>query len=99
MTAATVKIPGFQPQQPVIPAVDPAGADSSPFQRFGYTVLLVFLFLIFSRIFDVRFSILHITGVSARVVFAMPVLSLGFVTALRSNVGKALLGFTIWFVL
>src|SRR5438067_4594362 len=99
MTAATVKIPGCEAQQPAIPAVDRAGADSSPFQRFGYAVLLIFLFLIFSRIFDVKFSSLHITGVIARMVFAMTVLSLGFVTALRSNVGKALFGFTIWFAI
>ena len=97
MTVNTFQIPGFQAQQRAIPAVDRPGADSSPFQRLGYTVLLVFLFLIFSRVFDVKFSSLHIPGVSARVAFAMTVLSLGFVTALRSNVGKALLGFTIWF--
>ena len=95
MTAATVKIPGFQAQQPAIPAVDRAGADSSPFQRFGYAVLLIFLFLIFSRIFDVKFSSLHITGVSARVVFAMTVLSLGFVTALRD--GKTAIAYYIGF--
>jgi hypothetical protein len=97
MTATTVQIPGFQAQQRAIPAVDHPGADSSPFQRLGYAVLLVFLFLIFSRIFDVKFSSLHITGLSARLVFAMTILSLGFVTALRSNIGKALLAFTIWF--
>jgi hypothetical protein len=97
MPATTFQNPGFQPRQHTIPAVDPSHADGSPFQRLGYIVLLVFLFLIFSRIFDVKFSGLHITGVSSRVVFAMMLLSLGFVTALRSSVGKALLGFTIWF--
>jgi O-antigen ligase len=97
MTATTLQIPGFQAQQRATSAVERPGADSSPFQRLGYAVLLVFLFLIFSRIFDVKFSYLHLTGVSARVAFTMTILSLGFVTALRSNIGKALLGFTFWF--
>ena len=68
--------------------------DNSPFQRFGFNVLLLFLFLVFSRIFDVKFGSLHITGASYRVAFAMVLLSRGFITALSSNIGKALLGFT-----
>jgi O-antigen ligase len=67
----------------------------SSFQRLGFTVLLVFLFLVFSRIFDVRFGGLHITGIAYRVVFAMVLLSRGFQVALKSNIGKALLGFTV----
>jgi O-antigen ligase len=68
--------------------------DNSPFQRFGFNVLLLFLFLVFSRIFDVKFGSLHITGASYRVAFAMVLLSRGFITAINTNIGKALLGFT-----
>ena len=51
--------------------------EASPFQRLGFNVLLVFIFLAFSRIFDVKFGNLHITGVSYRLVFAMALLSGG----------------------
>jgi O-antigen ligase len=71
--------------------------ETSPFQRLGFNVLLVFVFLAFSRIFDVKFGFLHITGIAYRVVFAMVLLSRGFQVALSSNIGKALLGFTICF--
>ena len=68
----------------------------SPFYRLGFNVLVVFLFLVFSRIFDVKFGSLHITGVAYRIVFAMVLLSQGYLVALKTNVGKALLGFTIF---
>src|ERR1017187_7430875 len=71
--------------------------EASPFQRLGFNVLLVFVFLAFSRIFDVKFGFLHITGIAYRVVFAMVLLSRGFQVALSSNIGKAMLGFTICF--
>src|SRR5450755_3709497 len=71
--------------------------ETSSFQRLGFNVLLVFIFLVFSRIFDVKFGFLHITGIAYRVVFAMVLLSRGFQVALKTNVGKALLGFTIFF--
>jgi O-antigen ligase len=73
------------------------GVAESPFQQLGFNVLLVFIFLAFSRIFDVKFGSLHITGISYRIVFAMVLLSRGFQVALKSNVGKALLGFTFCF--
>src|SRR5450756_1714769 len=71
--------------------------EASPFQQLGFNVLLVFIFLVFSRIFDVKFGGLHITGIAYRIVFAMALLSGGFQIALRSNIGKALLGFTVCF--
>jgi hypothetical protein len=78
----------------------PLGApeqESSSFQRLGFKVLLVFIFLAFSRILDVKFGSLHITGMSYRIVIVMVLLSRGFQTALKSNIGKALLGFTFCF--
>jgi len=96
MTTATYSSPfPWTPQTapPLAAAVD----DSSPFQRLGFSVLLVFVFLAFSRIFDVKFGNLHITGVAYRVVFAMVLLSRGFQIALKGSIGKALLGFTVCF--
>jgi hypothetical protein len=97
MTAATYHSQPFPfPPNPVAPIAVPVD-DTSSFQRLGFNVLLVFLFLAFSRIFDVKFGGLHITGISYRVVFAMVILSRGFQVALKSNIGKALLGFTVCF--
>jgi len=71
----------------------------SSFQRFGFSILVVYLFLIYSRIFDVKFAFLHIPGISYRVMFAMVILSQAFLKALKWDIGKALLGLTVWFVL
>src|SRR5947208_16787831 len=103
MAATTLPTTAFPPRQAVLqtgPAQSYAPAqaeETSPFQRFGFQFLLVFLFLAFSRVFDVKFSSLHITGISYRVVFAMAILSGGFVIALKTRIGKAMLGFTFWF--
>src|ERR1035441_2615076 len=94
MSAAT---PYSQPfplaPNPIAVRVD----ETSPFQGPGFNVLLVFLFLAFSRIFDVKFGALHITGISYRIVLVMALLCRGFQIALKTNIGKALLGFTICF--
>jgi len=101
MTAVSVR-------NPLVPAATPAtlhdqGAVYDPggisgFQRLGFTILVLYLFLIYSRIFDVKFAFLHIPGISYRVILAMVVLSQAFLRALKSNIGKALLSFTVWFV-
>jgi len=72
---------------------------ASAFQRLGFAILVLYLFLIYSRIFDVKLSFLHIPGISYRVIFAMVILSQAFVRALKSDIGKAMLGFTVWLVL
>jgi O-antigen ligase len=95
VTAATYNQPYSFPASPGAP-ITVAGDDTSQFQRLGFNVLLVFIFLVFSRIFDVKFGNLHITGIAYRIVFAMVLLSRGFQVALKTNVGKALLGFTIF---
>jgi hypothetical protein len=71
--------------------------ETSPFQRIGFTFLLVFLFLAFSRIFDVKFAFLHFTGIAYRAAFAMTILSGAFIIALRTPIGRSMLGFTICF--
>jgi O-antigen ligase len=68
------------------------------FQRIGYGILLVFLFLIYSRIFDVKLSFLHIPGISYRIILLMVLLSRAFLRALKTGIGKAMYAFTIWMV-
>src|ERR1017187_5011973 len=97
MAATTYNSQPFSMAPLAAPPIAAPVDESSPFQRFGFNVLLVFIFLAFSRIFDVKFGALHITGISYRVAFAMVLLSRGFQIALKSNIGKALLGFTVWF--
>src|SRR5262245_41861915 len=92
-TLNTRTISGPQAARPIAVAAQ----DTSPFQILGFNFLVVFIFLAFSRIFDVKFSSFHITGISYRVVFAMVILSGAFKIALNSNIGKAMLGFTICF--
>ncbi len=99
MTAAPVN------PQPVIirryaaPVWVNSPGEVSGFQRLGFFILVIYLFLIYSRIFDVKFSALHVPGISYRVMLVMVVLSQSFITALKTNIGKAMLGFTAWFIL
>jgi O-Antigen ligase len=96
MTAATYHSQAFPfPPNTAGTIAGPMDEQTSQFQRLGFSVLLVFIFLVFSRIFDVKFGTLHVTGIAYRVVFAMVILSRAFQVALKSNVGKALLGFTV----
>src|SRR5450759_5141354 len=97
MPVSTYKSQPFPLAPPTAPSIAAPVEETSPFQRLGFNVLLVFVFLAFSRIFDVKFGSLHITGIAYRVVFAMALLSRGFQVALSTNIGKALLGFTICF--
>lgn len=87
-----------QPAPAPVLAGDAPGSVSG-FQRLGYLVLLVYLFLIYSRIFDVKMSFLHIPGISYRIILAMVFLSRAFLTALKSNIGRAMGFMTLWFVL
>src|SRR5436190_20346338 len=70
--------------------------ETSQFRRLGFNVLLVFMFLTISRVLDVKFGSLHITGISFRLAAAMVLLSRAFVPALQTKIGKAMLGFTVW---
>jgi O-Antigen ligase len=98
MTAASVTPQPFIIHQQEAPG-SVHSSEASGFQRLGFVILILYLFLIYSRIFDVKFSSLHIPGISYRVILVMLLLSQGFITALKSNIGKAMLGFTVWFVL
>lgn len=99
MTAASVTPQPFIIRQQEAPGSVYSYGDTSAFQRLGFGILILYLFLIYSRIFDVKFSSLHIPGISYRVILVMVVLSGSFLTALKTNIGKAMLGLTVWFVL
>jgi O-antigen ligase len=99
MTAAPITPHPVIIRQQHPPASIYSPGEVSTFQRFGFIILIVYLFLIYSRIFDVRLGSLHIPGISYRVILVILVLSQGFITALKTNIGKAMLGFTVWFVL
>jgi len=67
--------------------------------RLSFGLLIVFLFIIFSRIFDVKLSYLHIPGITFRFLALFLVLTGSFVAAFRDRIGKCVLGFTAFFVL
>ena len=99
MTAASVTPRPAIIRQREVPVSVPFSSEISGFHRLGFFILVIYLFLIYSRIFDVKLSSLHIPGISFRVMLVMVVLSQCFTTALKSNIGKAMLGLTVWFVL
>ena len=73
-------------------------ASPSGFQQIGYRILILYLFLIFSRIFDVKFSSLHIPGISVRIIFAMILASQAFLIPLKTRIGRPMLFMFVWFV-
>jgi O-antigen ligase len=103
MTAVPLQqLPGSMPYrmssgQTAVMVDMPGGV--SGFQRLGYIVLVGYLFLIYSRIFDVKFSYLHIPGISYRIFLVMMLLSRAFLPALRHPIGKAMYFLTVCFVL
>src|SRR5689334_15423923 len=97
MSSATYQPRPYSYQPPNLVSNMPGVHQASAFESLGFNVLLVFLFLAFSRIFDVKFGNLHITGIAYRVVFAMVLLSRAFVPAIETKIGKSLVWFTVFF--
>ena len=93
---ATAPVPKQAPV-PILAGQDPGTVTS--FQQLGYLFLVLYLFLIYSRIFDVKMSYLHIPGISYRIILAMLLLSRAFLVALKSNIGRSFGFLTLWFVL
>src|SRR5215471_14702207 len=87
------------PKSAPIPILAGEVAGTSGFQALGYFVLVVYLFLIYSRIFDVKMSFLHIPGISYRIILAMVFLSRAFLTGLKSSIGRCMGFMTLWFIL
>ncbi len=70
----------------------------STVQTLGFNILVCFLFMIFSRIFDMHLSGLHIPGISERLMAAVVIVTGSFWRPFRTSIGKRLLWFTIWIV-
>jgi O-antigen ligase len=62
-------------------------------------ILVVFLFSIFSRVFEVKLTGLHIPGLEYRSLLLFLLLTGAFVKAYQDPIGKCILGFTAFFVL
>jgi O-antigen ligase len=72
---------------------------ASNVQGLGFTVLLCFLFMIISRVFDMYFSRFHIPGISERLMALVVVMSGSFWRPFRTSIGKKLAWLTVWMVL
>ncbi|PWT99250.1 MAG: hypothetical protein C5B51_27505 [Terriglobia bacterium] len=68
-------------------------------QRLNLAFLSTFLFIMFSRVFDVKFSTLHIPGITFRFLALFLILTGAFVAAFRDSIGKCVLGFTSFLIL
>jgi O-antigen ligase len=79
-------------------AIAPAlQVEATTLQRLSFTLLIAFLFMMFSRVFDVALSWLHVPGISFRLMGIFLVISGSFLPAFRDSIGKYMLGFTGWF--
>lgn len=81
------------------PAQASVAGGVSNVQGLGFNVLLGFLFMIFSRVFDMYLSSFHIPGISERLMALVVIVSGSFWRPFQTNVGKRLLWFTAWMVL
>ena len=64
----------------------------------GFALTLAFLFISYSRVFDLKFTYLHIPGLVYRAMAAILILTGFFRYAFQSTIGKCLAGFTVCFV-
>jgi hypothetical protein len=71
----------------------------NPFQAIGFGILLLFLFILFSRTFDVVLSSLHIPYVVTCLVLAASIFGGGVMSVGRHKIGRYLLAFTAWMAL
>jgi len=98
MTAARHRpFPGARIAPQYVAIVDTPATIGS-FQPLGYGLLLIYLFLIFSRIFDVKFGSLHIPGISFRVIFVIVLVSGAFLVAIKTRIGRPMTFMFLWFV-
>lgn len=80
------------------PALTAAADALNPFHKFGHVLLLVFLFLAFSRVCDIFLSSLHLPLLTSSAAMIAALAGGGMSAALRSRPGFYLVGFTIWLV-
>lgn len=87
----------FKPHVPR-PGAPLVRTETTALQRLSFAILIAFLFMIFSRIFDIQLSRLHLPGISYRLVGLFLLITGTFVVAFRDPIGKCVLAFTAWFV-
>jgi hypothetical protein len=92
LRAAPTYKPRFTPGAPLVQA------ETTVLQRLSFAILIAFLFMIFSRVFDIHLTWLHLPGISYRLVGIFLLISGTFVTAFRDRIGICLLGFTACFL-
>ena len=68
-------------------------------QGIGFAILLCFLFMIFSRTFDLFLVGFHIPGIAERLMAVVVIVSGSYWRAFQNSIGKRLLWFTGWMVL
>ena len=68
----------------------------NPFQRIGFGILLLFLFVLYSRVFDVVLGSFQIPAVITALVLAATIFSGGLARAVKHKTGRYFLGFTAW---
>jgi O-Antigen ligase len=97
----------MKPDLRAAPAVQPrvthAGAplnraETTAVQRLSFAILIAFLFMIFSRVFDIHLTWLHLPGISYRLVGIFLLITGTFLMAFRDRIGRCVLGFTVCFL-
>jgi putative inorganic carbon (hco3(-)) transporter len=71
----------------------------NPFQAIGFAILLAFLFILFSRTFDVVLTSLQIPFVVSCLVLAATIFGGGIFRIVKHKIGRYLLAFTVWMAL
>src|ERR1700694_956267 len=82
-----------------LPVVNHEPARKQPLADAGFGVLLVFLVLSYSRIFDFRGAYLHLPLITSVIAFTITILSGRIQYAFNSRVGICLAAFTAWLIL
>ncbi|HLI82539.1 MAG TPA: O-antigen ligase family protein [Bryobacteraceae bacterium] len=73
--------------------------DPTIMQSLGFGLLVAFLFMIFSRVFELYFTSLHVPGISYRLMGLYLVLTGSLFVAFRDRIGLYAIGFTAFFLL
>ena len=72
---------------------------NEPLTNAGFCVLLIFLFLTYSRIIDFKLAALHLPLLTSVAAFVLALLSGRIQSAFSSRIGVCLAAFTVWMIL
>jgi hypothetical protein len=81
-----------------LPFVNDEPARKQPLADAGFGVLLVFLLLSYSRIFDFKGAGLHLPLITSLIAFTITILSGRIQYAFNSRIGICLTAFTVWLI-